>query len=123
MDGWRGVTKLPVANDRRWPSPAYASVCCRIGRCEWQVQGDAIGIRKAGRRPKAAGVPYKIRTFNCKQGEKFGYWITLSARANMAGGIVRPSAFAALRLMTNSNFVGCSIGRSAGFAPLRILST
>ena len=24
---------------------------------------------------------------------------------------------------TNSNFVGCSIGRSTGFVPLRILST
>jgi hypothetical protein len=36
---------------------------------------------------------------------------------------VRPSALAVLRLMTSSNFVGCSAGRSAGFAPLRILST
>jgi len=35
-------------------------------------------------------------------------------------GIDRPSAFAALRLITSSNFVGCSTGRSAGFAPLRI---
>ena len=37
--------------------------------------------------------------------------------------MVRPSALAVLRLMTSSNFVGCSTGRSAGFAPLRILST
>jgi hypothetical protein len=28
-----------------------------------------------------------------------------------------------LRLMTRSNLVGCSTGRSAGLAPLRILST
>jgi hypothetical protein len=28
-----------------------------------------------------------------------------------------------LHLMTNSNFVGCSTRRSAGFAPLRILCT
>jgi hypothetical protein len=28
-----------------------------------------------------------------------------------------------LRLMTSSNLVGCSTGRSAGLAPLRILST
>jgi hypothetical protein len=28
-----------------------------------------------------------------------------------------------LRLMTSSNLVGCSMGRSAGRAPLRILST
>ena len=37
--------------------------------------------------------------------------------------MVSPSALAVLRLMTNSNVVGCSTGRSAGFAPLRILST
>ena len=37
--------------------------------------------------------------------------------------MVRPSALAVLRLMTSSNFVGCSTGRSAGLAPLRILST
>ena len=32
-------------------------------------------------------------------------------------------AWAVLRLMTSSNFVGCSTGRSAGLAPFRILST
>ena len=37
-------------------------------------------------------------------------------------GTVRPMALAVLRLMTSSNFVGCSIGRSAGRAPFRILS-
>src|SRR6516162_9829095 len=49
--------------------------------------------------------------------------MTSSARARIDGGIVRPSAFAVLRLTTSSNVVGCSTGRSAGFAPLRILST
>jgi len=34
-----------------------------------------------------------------------------------------PSALAVLRLMTRSNFVGCSMGRSPGLAPFRILST
>jgi len=51
------------------------------------------------------------------------HWITWSARASTDCGIVRPRALAVLRLMTNSNFVGCSTGRSAGFVPLRILST
>ena len=51
------------------------------------------------------------------------YSITSSARASSDGGIVRPSALAVLRLMTSSNFVGCSTGRSPGLAPLRILST
>src|SRR4030095_15627394 len=52
-----------------------------------------------------------------------GYRMTCSARPRSDGGIVSPSAFAVLRLMTNSNFVGCSTGRSARLAPLRILST
>ena len=50
------------------------------------------------------------------------YLITLSALASTFGGIVRPICFAALRLITNSNLVGCSMGRSAGLAPFRILS-
>jgi hypothetical protein len=38
-------------------------------------------------------------------------------------GIVRASALAVLRLMTNSYCVGDSTGRVAGLAPRRILST
>jgi hypothetical protein len=34
---------------------------------------------------------------------------------------VRPSALAVLRLMTSSNFVGCSTGRSPGLAPFQNL--
>src|SRR5262249_2287239 len=49
--------------------------------------------------------------------------MTLSALASTFGGIVRPICFAAFKLITNSNFVGCSTGRSAGFAPFKILST
>src|SRR6185369_11037625 len=49
--------------------------------------------------------------------------ITRSALASTFGGIVNPICFAVLRLMTNSNLVGCSTGKSAGFAPFKILST
>src|SRR6516165_5965136 len=49
--------------------------------------------------------------------------ITWSASASMLSGITSPSAFAVFRLITNSNLVGCSTGRSAGLAPLRILAT
>ncbi len=38
-------------------------------------------------------------------------------------GIVRPRASAVLRLMTKSNAVGRSMGKSAGIAPFKILST
>jgi len=51
------------------------------------------------------------------------YSITSSARASKIGGRVRPRAFADFALMASSKRVGCSMGRSAGLAPLRILST
>jgi hypothetical protein len=55
--------------------------------------------------------------------EECHYSITSSARASSMDGIARPSALAVLKLITNSNLVGCSTGRSAGFAPLSIRST
>ena len=51
------------------------------------------------------------------------HWSTSFAWNKTVGGMVRPRALAALRLMTRSNVVGCSMGRSAGLAPFRILST
>ena len=47
--------------------------------------------------------------------------MTLSARLRIVGEMVRPIAFAVLRLMSNSNVVGSSTGSSPGLAPLRIL--
>src|SRR5262249_47990851 len=49
--------------------------------------------------------------------------MTVSARRSSDGGMLSPSALAVLRLMTSSNLVGCSTGRSLGLAPLTILST
>lgn len=49
--------------------------------------------------------------------------ITSSAISKTDCGIVSPMAWAVLRLTTNSNLVGCSMGKSPGFMPLRILST
>ena len=51
------------------------------------------------------------------------YWITSSAVATSVSGMVRPRAFAVLRLMTVSNRVGACTGNSAGFSPLRMRST
>src|SRR5262245_48076595 len=45
--------------------------------------------------------------------------ITSSAMASSPGGKLRPNALAVLRLITNSNLVDCTTGRSAGFSPLR----
>src|SRR5262249_3826493 len=49
--------------------------------------------------------------------------ITSSAVESSVGGISRPSAFAVLMLMANSNLVGWSTGRSAGLSPLRMRPT
>ncbi len=40
--------------------------------------------------------------------------ITSSARASSVGGMSRPSTLAVATLITNSNLVGCTTGRSAG---------
>src|SRR5581483_7757058 len=60
------------------------------------------------------------QTHGSQQG---GYPITSSARASTVGGKSRPSVLAVPRLTTSSNLVGCSTGRSAGLAPLRMRST
>src|SRR5262249_3697722 len=43
--------------------------------------------------------------------------ITSSARASRVGGTTRLSNFAVCRLITNSNFVALTTGKSVGFAP------
>ena len=57
-----------------------------------------------------------MRWSRAQFGHKLGfpYWITSSARPSTDGGIVRPSAFAVLRLMTSSNFVGLFDGQVGG---------
>ena len=46
--------------------------------------------------------------------------ITPSAMASSDGGTVRPSICALWVLMTSSNLVDCTTGRSVGFSPLRM---
>ena len=51
----------------------------------------------------------------------FDHRITLSALTKTLGGIVRPICFAAMRLITNSNFIGYCTGKLAGFARCKLL--
>ena len=51
-----------------------------------------------------------------------GHSITSSARCSRDCGIVMPRPLAVLTLTISWNFVGCSIGKSPGRAPFRILS-
>src|SRR5262249_38290261 len=49
--------------------------------------------------------------------------ITSSASASSLPGTVRPSILAVWALITNSNLVDCTTGKSAGLAPLRMRPT
>ena len=51
----------------------------------------------------------------------YRYSIISSASAERLGGTSMPSALAVLRLMTSSNLVDCTTGKSRGFSPFRIL--
>lgn len=72
---------------------------------------------------RALVVRRELRRARAERGDVSGYSITRSARASSGAGIGRPSACAVLRLIASSNFVGCSIGRSAGLTPFTTLWT
>ena len=76
------------------------------------------GYRRVRFGPKPA-----VGSCNNKCRHKQTYSITSPASARSIGGTVNPNVFAVLRLITKSNLVGCNIGRSAGFSPLRIRPT
>src|SRR5262244_481154 len=80
------------------------------------IDADLLRARsERPRRRRAAEQRDELATFH-----RCNHSITSSARASSVGGISRPSALTVLRLITNSNLVGCKIGRSAGLAPLRM---
>jgi hypothetical protein len=94
---------------------ARENVACALQRTD---APHAIALlRPCHHRPRRCGADkrYKIAPPH--------HSITSSARANSVGGTVRPSVFAVLRLIVSLNLVGCSIGRLAGFSPLRIRAT
>src|SRR6516225_4202654 len=87
-----------------------------------------------GDREKHADAPYALsllplrrkRPHCCRAAEQRDegatfHSMTSSATTCRVCDTVRPSALAVLRLMTKSNLVGCTTGRSAGLAPLRML--
>src|SRR5262249_55475911 len=64
---------------------------------------------------RAAEERYELAAFHLRD-----HSITSSARASSDGGTVRPIVLAVWALMTSSNLLACTTGRSAGFAPLRM---
>ena len=93
---------------------------------------DRLGVSLGHRRRMLRAIPIlrrrevpKAAVSRCSKlvCAKQHYSITSSARTRNDSGIVSPSAFAVLRLITSSNLVGCSTGKSAGLAPLAMRST
>src|SRR5262245_41743411 len=95
-------------------------------RSHVRVASDRLAPKRAAKRPAARQPP--LPDAEIVYGEvsfepPLHHSITSSARASNDGGTSMPSAFAVLRLMTNSNLVGCTTGRSPGFSPFRMRPT
>jgi hypothetical protein len=74
--------------------------------------------------PNKSRIIYKIRGHRALGfGDIAAYSMISSTRERKRSGIARSMAFAAFALTTSSNLLGCSIGKSRGFAPLRIWAT
>ena len=85
----------------------------RVGRRGTAEDPDPVDLAR-GLGAGDAGLREGPESERGDKGPPVHHWITSSARASTAGGIVRPSAFAVLRLMTSSNVVGAqSAGRRA----------
>src|SRR5882724_453734 len=91
--------------------------------CLLRVGKRNICQKKSCQQPESDSLPHVFFLASCLTPFASFHLITLSARYSIDCGIVRPICFAVLRFIASSNFVGCSTGRSAGLAPLRILST
>jgi hypothetical protein len=88
--------------------------------CVLRVGFPPIAVARL-RRPRRRPMPLKRPCpRDRRKWVESGHSITSSARARIAGGTVRPSALAVLRLTTSLKVVGCWTGRSAGFSPFRI---
>jgi hypothetical protein len=96
-----------------------STLCAKNGN-----QGIAAGCHHAPGKDivSLSGPVRKVPRDLCTAAKQL-YSITSSARASNEGGTVSPMTLAVLRLITSSNFTGCSMGKSAGFSPLRTFCT
>src|SRR6516162_1368300 len=94
----------------------------RFGGRPWVVSLPSNTLHKCGHPGTAAYARPEQVQQDALPKVQSSYSITSSARASTEVGRSRPSAFAVLRLTTNSYFVGTCTGRSAAFSPLRITS-
>src|SRR5262249_39630888 len=89
-----------VGNRHKYPEPSHP-----------------FGLRARRERPRRRAAEQRDELAAPHLG---GHSITSSASASNRSGTSMPSAFAVLRLITNSNFVDCWDGKSAGRAPFSV---
>jgi hypothetical protein len=115
----QAVVRLGVSREPRMGDAQHWPVCMPLAPPRYSRSGWVSPLPQRGTAGWAA-----CRTLSPpRRTPARPYLITASAWKRRLGGMVRPSASAVFRLMISSNFVGCSTGKSAGLAPLRILST
>src|SRR5262245_18144819 len=88
-----------------------------------QVQSDRSNLAHGWLPFAADSIRQQFGTQMPQGGHPPHHSMTLSARNSIDSEIESPMAFAAFKLMTNSNFTACSTGRSPGFRPLSTRST
>src|SRR5436309_1597704 len=88
-----------------------------------QVQSDRRNLAHGWLPVPGDSPEHQLGTSMPQGGHPPHHSITSSARASSIGGISILRALAVLRLITRSNFVGCSTGKSDGLAPCKILCT
>jgi hypothetical protein len=121
------MTQAPAAPSLLTRGSIRPSGCSDLGLTPRSAAGASIASPGPLKRCWAASLTEVFHGLAAGEQDRGGgatpHSITSSARAKNERGIVRPSLLAVFMLMTSSNFVGCSTGKSAGFAPLSILST
>jgi hypothetical protein len=85
-----------------------------------RADSDVRFTPQSGQSADKLACPLSAKSGLMHRSKTASYSITSSARASSVGGISRRSAFAVLRLITNSNLIDCTTGSSAGFSPLRM---
>ena len=104
-------------------APAAGTTVGRVcGQCTLRITTPPSSSIRTDTGSKLISVQAKRSAFPSTEegGALFDYLI---GGSEQHGGMLRPSDFAVLPLITSWNFVGCSIGSSSGLAPRKILST
>ena len=138
--GIRHITLLPRGHSRRPIEDRDREIVRRARHAEVSVsrrddrRGSSVPQRRKSHAPYAqfpAGPKKSLASEHAaakrREDEQTGadppHWRISSARASNAGGIVRPRAFAVLRLITSSNLCGLLDGEIGGLRSFRTLST